>query len=1096
MTFRFKVQRGGCNESEWPDAVLPVTPAHHDTLSINPGKGETSKEITMKPRYPISHVAAAFLGAALAFCQLCLPTAEAIIAGQNWDIPMDVPGVDANDFHIEGRIISGDPNGGWSDPPILVNHFDGNFPNINWSIVPDTSVSAQNEYLFRADWNGATYQLGEMLHLGLMFDLTCHNLMLDIYGWWSKDGNPVGYPLLPGYEVRDDFENPSNQKLTVDNNTPKNAQVVDLKVTKLTPAQVTDIFGDIENMLPEMLPGGLLDPLNPSSPFPWSEGHIIEQGGIPEPVNELNPIDFPADSFFDVFFDIEVPETGTVTVLPPIPMSPGEVVVGAQLVRYFNDAGEETFHWTWEIHEGHGLDFGDAPDLNYQTLLASNGARHTAIGVLLGRLRDTELDGQPTGLADGDDVLDLNDDEDGVIFQNAFAPGAMVNTQITIAGNGFLSAWADWDLNGKFDGYEQIITDMPVGPGSFTTPITVPGIATPGSQTYLRFRVSSIQGLPPMGPAPDGEVEDYMAFIDEPQPEDLDFGDAPDNSSTQNYQTLLSNDGARHVAQGVVLGRLRDTEPDGQPTSLADGDDFLGGSDDEDGVVFLNAFVPGQPVNLNVTLNGAGVLNAWADWNADGKWDSSEQVFTNLGLLTGTTPLAINVPASALPGSSIYLRFRISTLPGLKWFGLAPDGEVEDYLQIIADPQVEDLDYGDAPDFAGGAGFQTLLASNGARHVAIGPQLGQLRDSEGDGQPTPLADGDDFLDGNDDDDGVVFPGSFFPGSAPNLLVNVTGGGGFLSAWADWNGNGSWDPSEQFLTDFTVVPGINSISIMIPTYCAPGTNVYLRFRLSTFQGLSWFGPALNGEVEDYLVVAGDPQLELLDWGDAPDFFGGPAYETVALNNGARHLLGSGLFLGNTADPEADGQPTVRADGDDNDGNSDDDGVTFNYRLVAGSDCEIAVLASQPGFLDAWIDFDRDGAWDPSDQILVSFPLAPGPNVIAFPVPDSAKIARTYARFRVSTVGGLPPGGFAPDGEVEDYFVPVYRPVSASLTPDAAKKPVISWNLHPDAATYGIYQSPLLGKFPHTWTLGPTGIGALPWTDTAFSIRQFYIVIGEP
>lgn len=1051
----------------------------------------------MKTKYPIPKFAAALVGAALAFCQLCLPSAQAIIAGQNWDIPMDIQGVDANDFHIEGRVISGEQNSGWANPPTLVNHVDGNFQNFSYSIVPDTSVPAQNEFLFRADWSGAVYQFGDILHLGLMFDLSCHNIMIDIVGWWSKDGNPVGYPLLPGYEVRDDFENPFNQKLTLDNNTPYNAQVVDLKMTKLTPAQVTDLFGDIENMLPEMARDRLLDPYNPSSPVPWSEGHILGPGGIPEPVNELNPIDFPAESFFDVFFEIDLPDPGYITVLPPIPMTQGEVVVGAQLSRYINPAGTETFHWTWEIHEGHGLDFGDAPDQNYQTLLASNGARHTAIGALLGQLRDTEPDGQPTGLADGDDVLDMSDDEDGVIFQNAFAPGAMVNTRITIGGNGILSAWADWDLNGQFDGYEQIITDMTVGPGTFTMPINVPPGIPPGSQTYLRFRISSLQGLAPVGPAPDGEVEDYMAFIDEPQPEDLDFGDAPDNSGILNYQTLLVNDGARHVALGVLLGRLRDTEGDGQPTILADGDDFLDGNDDEDGVVFLNAFVPGQPVNLNVTVLGTGVLNAWADWNADGKWDPPEQIFTDLLLPNGTTPLVINVPGGAIPGSSVYLRFRISTMQGLQWFGFAGDGEVEDYLAIIEDPQVEDLDWGDAPDFAGGAGFQTLAANNGARHVAIGPQLGQLRDIEGDGQPTPLADGDDFLDGNDDEDGITFYGSFFPGGGLNISANVVGGGGFLSAWADWNGNGSWDPSEQFLADWAVGPGPNTTGISIPTYCAPGTNVYMRFRLSTLQGLQWYGPAADGEVEDYLVVAQDPQLELLDWGDAPDFFGGPAYETVAINNGARHQLGTGLFLGNTADPEADGQPTLRADGDDIDGNADDDGVTFNYRLIAGTDCEITVVASLPGgFLDAWIDFDRNGVWDPADQILVAFPLNPGPNPILFPVPASAKIALTYARFRVSSIGGLPPGGFAPDGEVEDYYVPVHRRVRANIRLDAAGDPVINWTPHPDAVTYGIYQSPLLGKFPQTWMLGPSGLISAPWTDTSYLTRQFYFVIGEP
>jgi len=45
------------------------------------------------------------------------------------------------------------------------------------------------------------------------------------------------------------------------------------------------------------------------------------------------------------------------------------------------------------------------------------------------------------------------------------------------------------------------------------------------------------------------------------------------------------------------------------------------------------------------------------------------------------------------------------------------------------------------------------LADNGARHVAIGPQLGAVIDVETDGNPSPSADGDDLLS-SDDEDGV------------------------------------------------------------------------------------------------------------------------------------------------------------------------------------------------------------------------------------------------------------------------------------------------------------------------------------------------------
>jgi len=47
------------------------------------------------------------------------------------------------------------------------------------------------------------------------------------------------------------------------------------------------------------------------------------------------------------------------------------------------------------------------------------------------------------------------------------------------------------------------------------------------------------------------------------------------------YPTLLASNGARHEVIGPRIGALVDAEPDGQPTSSANGDDTHG-VDDED----------------------------------------------------------------------------------------------------------------------------------------------------------------------------------------------------------------------------------------------------------------------------------------------------------------------------------------------------------------------------------------------------------------------------------------------------------------------------------------------------------------------------------
>jgi hypothetical protein len=138
----------------------------------------------------------------------------------------------------------------------------------------------------------------------------------------------------------------------------------------------------------------------------------------------------------------------------------------------------------------------------------------------------------------------------------------------------------------------------------------------------------------------------------------------------------------------------------------------------------------------------------------------------------------------------------------------------------------------------------------------------------------------------------------------------------------------------------------------------------------------------------------------------------------------HVI-AGPWLGNRTDnpdAETDGQPHPHALGDDNDGNDDENGVVFNTPLVPGKPAQVTVTASGPGLLQGWIDFDANWSWaDPGEQIFTDQSLVAGPNVLNFNVPATAAIGRTFARFRFSTVGGLPFYGPARDGEVEDYMV---------------------------------------------------------------------------
>ena len=63
-------------------------------------------------------------------------------------------------------------------------------------------------------------------------------------------------------------------------------------------------------------------------------------------------------------------------------------------------------------------------------------------------------------------------------------------------------------------------------------------------------------------------------------------------------------------------------------------------------------------------------------------------------------------------------------------------------------------------------------------------------------------------------------------------------------------------------------------------------------------------------------------------------------------------------------------------------------------------------------------------------ISSLPVVAGANTIKFSVPFSAASGTTYARFRLSTAGGLAPTGDAADGEVEDYAVPIVVPAAGT------------------------------------------------------------------
>ncbi len=378
------------------------------------------------------------------------------------------------------------------------------------------------------------------------------------------------------------------------------------------------------------------------------------------------------------------------------------------------------------------------------------------------------------------------------------------------------------------------------------------GAWAPGS-TYVVYLGDGIRDLAD-NPVQPNHADDTTSFII--QLIGYDFGDAP------MADTYLPN-GARHIVNpDVHLGSRIDSEATPQVNTLAtadaydDGVNFLDG--DEGDYVISRA---GETKTIEVTASVAGVLDAWIDWDRSGVWDPGEKLaFRDADgnavtvLQAGVNELVFDVPAGLADSGdfSTYARFRFSTTGKLSDgspmlpTGEASDGEVEDYrITVIGTP----TDWGDAPE-----PYPTLAADDGASH-AISPDalyLGQTVTLDLEPHPNLTATGDKL-----GDDGFDFAAvSLVQGRDTEVsfqVVNDTGAPAYLNAWIDFNADGDWaDAGERIAADLAVEPGENTLTISVPVNAAIGAT-FARFRLSTEQGLSFTGPASDGEVEDYQVT---------------------------------------------------------------------------------------------------------------------------------------------------------------------------------------------------------------------------------------------------
>lgn len=595
-----------------------------------------------------------------------------------------------------------------------------------------------------------------------------------------------------------------------------------------------------------------------------------------------------------------------------------------------------------------------------------------------------------------------------------------------VAGGAYVNVLMDWNQDGSWGG-SSVCTDGPAPrwaeehvlknfslPGGANGHISLwnpPDFLIGPHTGYVWCRMTITETPIPLpwdgsGDFDEGESEDYLLKIVEKN-RLYDYGDAP-------FHTRLADGGAQHrMFQNVYLGSGIDAEPDGLADKQALDDD-RNGRDDEDGVEFRSGWVIGDTARVVVTASAGGMLKAWVDFNQDRDWDDKGEMVLDTQVAAGANQLRFFIPPDAKEDST-YARFRFSLQAISGPTGLLMDGEVEDYRVFLNQTH---YDYGDAA-----LPFPTAWTTGGPRHLISPLYFGEAVDWEADGVSSANCDADDNT-GVDDEDGIRFIPPFVPGYHFRYTV-APSAEGYLTAWIDFNHDGDWeDDWEQIqLGRSTVAPRTDhpgmplSFSAYIPAD-APLERVAARFRISSTRELPYTGSAGDGEVEDYSFPIG-AGMDSLDWGDAPD----PPYPTLAIHDGPRHIISdrAGFII---VDQDADGMPSLQADGDDHNGIDDENHYRFITPLVRGHKAQLEFWPTDNSILNGWIDFNADGDWDDSSEHCIqdlAVSNSGHPDTTTFKVPLSTVDGYSYARFRMSENTGISYTGLAVFGNVEDYRI---------------------------------------------------------------------------
>lgn len=221
---------------------------------------------------------------------------------------------------------------------------------------------------------------------------------------------------------------------------------------------------------------------------------------------------------------------------------------------------------------------------------------------------------------------------------------------------------------------------------------------------------------------------------------------------------------------------------------------------------------------------------------------------------------------------------------------------------------------------------------------------------------------------------------------------------------------------------------------IPGQSMGTIDIAYRVTFNTPQSISANGfnvniqppPFTNGSnAADDDQVSAYTYVRAIDFGDAPLSYGIASHE-IRLFKNSQGQYTEYVYMGAAVDAEPGYLVSADANGDDEDGLNDEDGVVFG-EMIKGASTSIQVTTTAVdnsiGFLQAWIDWNGDGDFlDAGERIVTNQLVLPGTHVhnLNVSVPQTAMTGHTFARFRVGPLN-QGPSGQAGHGEVEDYKI---------------------------------------------------------------------------